>query len=210
MNPCCSRILQISEPESTLSLPNRHHDLGHEYLALESPVDFGGRCGFEEQRERFDQIGPRLFNRRALTGDIQLWAQCYESVILAFDDRSHVTGARHASSLRLPEKAPPAEHCPPHWHTNINTNVAVVAAALDAFRKLGAAAVVIREGPGRRRDTYALAEMARYRSEITKFDAQFVDLNRDDVSPVEGSPIAARFTCRTRLCARTWWSPSPK
>jgi uncharacterized protein (DUF362 family) len=70
--------------------------------------------------------------------------------------------------------------------TCINTNVAVVAAALEVFRKLGAAEVVIGEGPGHRRDTYALAEMARYRSEIPKFDAQFVDLNRDDVSPIQG------------------------
>ena len=71
-------------------------------------------------------------------------------------------------------------------HTCINTNVAVIAAAYEAFQTLGAAEVVIGEGPGHRRDTYALAEMARYRGEIPKFDALFVDLNRDDVSPVQG------------------------
>ena len=60
---------------------------------------------------------------------------------------------------------------------------AVVAAALEAFRSLGAAEVKIGEGPGHRRDTYAIAEMTRYRSEIPKFDALFTDLNRDDVSP---------------------------
>jgi uncharacterized protein (DUF362 family) len=70
--------------------------------------------------------------------------------------------------------------------TCINTNVAVIAAALEAFRSLGAADVRIGEGPGHRRDTYALAEMAGYRSEIPKFDALFTDLNRDDVSPVQG------------------------
>jgi len=71
-------------------------------------------------------------------------------------------------------------------NTCINTNVAVIAAALEAFRSLGAAEVRIGEGPGHRRDTYALAEMARYRSDIPKFDSLFVDLNRDDVSPVQG------------------------
>ena len=70
--------------------------------------------------------------------------------------------------------------------TCINTDVTVVAAALEAFRSLGAAEVRIGEGPGHRRDTYALAEMARYRSEIPRFDSLFVDLNRDDVSPVRG------------------------
>ena len=54
------------------------------------------------------------------------------------------------------------------------------------FQTLGAAEVLIGEGPGHRRDTYALAEMARYRGEIPNFDALFVDLNRDDVSPVQG------------------------
>jgi uncharacterized protein (DUF362 family) len=69
-------------------------------------------------------------------------------------------------------------------NTCINTDVAVVAAALEAFRSLGAAEVKIGEGPGHRRDTYAIAEMTRYRKEIPGFDAVFTDLNRDDVSPV--------------------------
>ena len=69
--------------------------------------------------------------------------------------------------------------------TCINTDVAVVAAAYEVFRSLGAAEVVIGEGPGHRRDTYSLVEMARYR-DISRFDDLFVDLNRDDVSPVKG------------------------
>jgi uncharacterized protein (DUF362 family) len=70
--------------------------------------------------------------------------------------------------------------------TCINTDVSVVAAALEAFRSLGAAEVKIGEGPGHRRDTYSIAEMTRYRTEVPKFDALFTDLNRDDVSPVQG------------------------
>lgn len=69
--------------------------------------------------------------------------------------------------------------------TCINTDVAVVAAALHVFRALGASQVRIGEGPGHRRDTYAVAELTRYRSEIPKFDDVFVDLNRDDVSPIK-------------------------
>jgi uncharacterized protein (DUF362 family) len=71
-------------------------------------------------------------------------------------------------------------------HTCINTNVAVIAAAYEVFKTLGAAEVVIGEGPGHRRDTYTLAELANYRSQIPGFDSLFVDLNRDDVSPVQG------------------------
>jgi uncharacterized protein (DUF362 family) len=69
--------------------------------------------------------------------------------------------------------------------TAINTDVAMVMAAYEAFRTLGAAEVRIGEGPGHRRDTYDLAREARYRGEIEKFDDRFVDLNRDDVSRVE-------------------------
>lgn len=71
-------------------------------------------------------------------------------------------------------------------NTCINTDVVVVMSALEAFRSLGAREVRIGEGPGHRRDTYALAEMAGYRSGIPKFDSVFVDLNRDDVSPIQG------------------------
>lgn len=67
--------------------------------------------------------------------------------------------------------------------TSINTNVAVLAAAVELFRKLGAAEVRIGEGPGHRRDTVHLAEEAGYRRLIAGFDGLFTDLNRDDVAP---------------------------
>ena len=69
-------------------------------------------------------------------------------------------------------------------NTAINTDVAVVAAAWEAFRSLGAE-VVIGEGPGHRRDAFGIAEEAGYRSGMSKFEANFVDLNRDDVTRVE-------------------------
>ena len=71
-------------------------------------------------------------------------------------------------------------------NTAINTHVAVIAAAVELFHSLGAAEVLIGEGPGHRRDTIALAEEAEYRRGIAQFDSLFVDLNRDDVSPVRG------------------------
>ncbi|MGD0620134.1 MAG: DUF362 domain-containing protein [Bryobacteraceae bacterium] len=70
--------------------------------------------------------------------------------------------------------------------TAINTDMAVLASALEAFRALGAAEVRIGEGPGHRRDTLGLAEEARYLHGIRDFEGVFTDLNRDDVRPVEG------------------------
>src|SRR2546427_527205 len=68
----------------------------------------------------------------------------------------------------------------------INTHVAVIAAAVELFRSLGASEVLIGEGPGHRRDTIAIAEEADYRRGIENFDSLFVDLNRDDVSALRG------------------------
>ena len=70
--------------------------------------------------------------------------------------------------------------------TVINTDASVIAAAVELFQRLGAAEVRIGEGPGHRRDTLDLADDARYRSTIPKFESIFTDLNRDDVSPVKG------------------------
>ncbi len=70
--------------------------------------------------------------------------------------------------------------------TCINTDVAVVMAAYEVFHQLGASKVLIGEGPGHRRDTYALAEGARYRESIPNFEDTFVNLNIDDVTPVQG------------------------
>jgi uncharacterized protein (DUF362 family) len=68
--------------------------------------------------------------------------------------------------------------------TTINTNVALLAAAIETFQKMGAAEVRVGEGPGHRRDTMFLAEEADYRKGLARFDHLFVDLNRDDVAPV--------------------------
>jgi uncharacterized protein (DUF362 family) len=70
--------------------------------------------------------------------------------------------------------------------TVINTNATVIAAAVEVFHRLGAAEVKIGEGPGHRRDTLDMADDARYRALIPKFESIFTDLNRDDVSPVKG------------------------
>lgn len=69
--------------------------------------------------------------------------------------------------------------------TSINTDVALVAAALHAFRSLEASSVTIAEGPGHRRDTLGLADEAGYWKGVRNFEDNFVDLNRDDVSPIK-------------------------
>ncbi len=69
--------------------------------------------------------------------------------------------------------------------TVINTDASVIAAAVEVFERLGAAEVKIGEGPGHRRDTLDLADDARYRATVPRFERIFTDLNRDDVSPIQ-------------------------
>lgn len=68
----------------------------------------------------------------------------------------------------------------------INTDPRMVAAVVEALKKLGAAEVRIGEGPGHRRDTWGIADEASYRKLIPDFDKLFVDLNRDDVASIPG------------------------
>ena len=70
----------------------------------------------------------------------------------------------------------------------INTEARLVAAAVELFRYLGAREILIGEGPGHRRDTLSLTEDAGYRRTVPGFDGSFVELNYDDVAPVEGFP----------------------
>jgi uncharacterized protein (DUF362 family) len=70
-------------------------------------------------------------------------------------------------------------------NTPINTHPLFVAAAFDAFRSLGAASVKIAEGPGHRRATLDMAESAGFFQAINGFEANFVDLNLDDVSSLK-------------------------
>ncbi len=68
----------------------------------------------------------------------------------------------------------------------VHTEAALLAAVVDLFEKLGAAEILVGEGPGHRRDTLFLADEAGYREAVPRFDARFVDLNRDDVECVRG------------------------
>jgi uncharacterized protein (DUF362 family) len=65
--------------------------------------------------------------------------------------------------------------------TAINTDPRFTLAARELFLKLGAASVMIAEGPGHRRDTWDLADQAGYRQLFPDFDKNFTDLNLDDV-----------------------------
>lgn len=70
------------------------------------------------------------------------------------------------------------EHLPGR---EINTHPALVAAAADCFLRLGAARVVVAEGPGHHRDTELLLAESGLEKQLRALNIRFVDLNRDDL-----------------------------
>lgn len=81
-------------------------------------------------------------------------------------------------------------------HAPANTNPIFVAAAVEAFRSLGARSVRLAEGPGHRRVTLDMAFDAGYFTAIPAFEQNFTDLNVDDVTRV---PIRNGFSSLSEL-----------
>jgi len=75
--------------------------------------------------------------------------------------------------------------------TAINTDPRLVAAAVVALRRMGAADVVVGEGPGHRRDTQFVVTSSGLVEALDAVDARFVDLNIDGVTRV---PLRSRYT----------------
>lgn len=75
----------------------------------------------------------------------------------------------------------------------MNTHPAVIAAAREAFLKLGAGKVLIGEGPSMDRDTEAVVESVRLREYTGRLNGDFVDLNIDDVQRVPLKTRASRL-----------------
>jgi uncharacterized protein (DUF362 family) len=75
----------------------------------------------------------------------------------------------------------------------INTHPAVIAAARDCFLRLGAAQVLIGDGPAMDQDTEAIVESVRLRDYAGPLPGAFVDLNVDDVKRVVLKTHASRL-----------------
>lgn len=81
----------------------------------------------------------------------------------------------------------------------INTNPVLIASTLEAFRSMGAASVVVAEGPGHRRDTEYLLTASGLHDALRETDARYVDLNGD---AVRGVASLGRYTAMGTL-----WMP---
>jgi uncharacterized protein (DUF362 family) len=73
----------------------------------------------------------------------------------------------------------------------INTHPAVIEAAVDAFKTLGAREVAVAEGPGHRRDNEYILTASGLYDVIREHRIRYVDLNTDDVRL---TPLKSSFT----------------
>ena len=117
----------------------------------------------------------RVMTMRAPTYDVDL-ADLLLQGIRAFPQTvARAKGARVVLKPNLVEYSPARP---------INTDPRVVAAAAAAFLELGAASVVVAEGPGHRRDTELLVEASGLGAQLDALRVPFVDLNVDAVDAV--------------------------
>jgi uncharacterized protein (DUF362 family) len=75
--------------------------------------------------------------------------------------------------------------------TAINTDPRLVAAAVLAFRRLGARSVTVAEGPGHRRDTEYVVRQSGLLDALRAVEAPFVDLN---VAPLVRRPLRSHYS----------------
>lgn len=81
----------------------------------------------------------------------------------------------------------------------VNTNPLLVGAAAEAFLRLGAAEVVVGEGPGHQRDTYLVLAESGLDSQLRGQKIRFVDLNRDELFKVTSNAFYTGID--------EWWLP---
>ena len=67
----------------------------------------------------------------------------------------------------------------------VNTNESIIGAAARSFLRLGAARVVIGEGPGHQRDTELVVQAANLKPHLAERQIEFADLNRAELERVK-------------------------
>src|SRR5439155_17268878 len=99
--PFSIRILQVSIPESTRSLPNLYLDPSDEHLAAQAMLNLTRIGRFQKELERLDEVRACFFDCPALAGNIQFGAEGEIAISFPFDDcRKLACAAQIRSSAR--------------------------------------------------------------------------------------------------------------
>ncbi len=84
-NSCFIKMAQTSRPESLSSLPNVDLQRSDVNLGIEPLANLGWMSGLKKQLDGLFQIGPRFFNRVALTGNIHFITERDKAIIFSPD-----------------------------------------------------------------------------------------------------------------------------
>jgi uncharacterized protein (DUF362 family) len=158
-----------------------------QYSALGALYGLGAGC---QQPGRW-QAG--AFRRKDLSRVAVLPAKSYELALKEIISRGIKMCSLDVKGKRILLKPNLVEFDPKGV---INTNPAVIEATIDSFLSLGAAQVVVAEGPGHRRDNEYLLTASGLYDVIREHRIRYVDLNSDDVRP---TPLRSSFTRLERL-----------
>lgn len=122
-----------------------------------------------------DEKGQRaaVYLARARSYDEDLSQPILEGLAALGIDRTRVRGKKVLLKPNLVETRADAPH--------INTHPAVVRGAAEAFRRLDAAAVVVAEGQGHRRDSELVLAESGLRDVLERERLPYTDLNHDDL-----------------------------
>lgn len=98
-NPCASRIVHASRPESLRSLPNQNLDARDEHLVVQPTRNLALSRGLEEQLQRLYQVGPRILDRLTLARDVELRTERDVRIVLTLDDGGELALGLHSAIL---------------------------------------------------------------------------------------------------------------
>ena len=143
-----------------------------DWLSISGAVG-GGALVWSQRQRKFEEDLRPLKSRVAV-----LRAGAYSENLeqLLFDGiRQFNLGLRGRSVLLKPNLV---EYIP---GKPVNTDPRLVGAAAEAFLRLGAASVVVAEGPGHHRDTDLVVHETSLVDQLSQRKIPFVDLNRDEL-----------------------------
>ena len=143
-----------------------------DWLSISAAVG-GGALVWSQRQRKFEEDLRPLRSRVAV-----LRADAYSENLdqLLFDGiRLFNLGLRGRSVLLKPNLV---EYIP---GKPVNTDPRLVGAAAEAFLRLGAASVVVAEGPGHHRDTDLVVHETSLVDQLSQRKIPFVDLNRDEL-----------------------------
>jgi len=183
---CHDVTLQVTETSTpTTESGALHRPSRRDLFVAGGAVALGGGIAAAMRQWARHEYGQRaeVFIGKAPNYETDLTSVILDGLRTLGIDRNKVRGKRILLKPNLVETAEGAPH--------INTHPSVILAAAEALRRLDAAAIIVAEGQGHRRDSTHVLDESGMGQALREAKLLFVDLNHDDVAPI---PNVGRWT----------------